>query len=96
MASSKRTGQVRFEAWVPTSLLVAFRELDINASAWVRTAMQEEVAAAVPAVQPEPQADHRHRPGMQTGSRYTHGILIRLYSCAQAGCDHTLERQVTT
>jgi hypothetical protein len=48
--SSARPGQVRFEAWVPMGLLLAFRRVVPASSrkAWLVRQMEEEVRRAEP------------------------------------------------
>lgn len=48
-ATSKRPGQIRFEAWVPEDLFRHFANLTPNRKAWLVAKMRETIAQEVKA-----------------------------------------------
>jgi ribosomal protein L37AE/L43A len=75
MATSRRPGQVRFEAWVPEHLMVQFKHKVPNRAAWLREAMQE-------ATRP-PDCAHTRRE--QAGSRMSMGTELPIWRCSDCG-----------
>lgn len=78
---SKRPGQTRFEAWVPTDLAAAFTKTIPNKTAWLRKAMQDALG-----VQPAPPAapPHRHK-RVQVDTKMVAGTRIPIYKCKDCG-----------